>query len=130
MTIQDKIYLAGFFDGEGCLSIIIENRKERPNPSFKPQVIFANTCKEMMIWIYALLKEELDLSINPEAEKFKTQIASVAAEIAPELGVKPTKFIDSLFSWIKYYHVCKAITNIRLFQFIFCLCTSFLLFFR
>jgi glycosyltransferase involved in cell wall biosynthesis len=47
-----------------------------------------------------LLKEELDLSINQEAEKFKTQIASVAAEITPALGVKPTKFLDSLFNWM------------------------------
>ncbi len=43
ITDINKAWMAGFIDGEGCLSIYKQIRKNRPSPSWRPFVTIANT---------------------------------------------------------------------------------------
>lgn len=50
METTDTIlaYMAGLVDGEGCLTIARQNRKERKNPSFKTSVTVSNTDRRLV----------------------------------------------------------------------------------
>jgi len=41
--VADKAWMAGFIDGEGCLTISRQIRKGRPSPAYRPYVTVANT---------------------------------------------------------------------------------------
>ncbi len=46
--IERVSWMAGFVDGEGCLTISKQVRKNRPNPSWRVTITIANTNKESL----------------------------------------------------------------------------------
>ncbi len=50
LTRIEKSYMAGLFDGEGC--IVIAEEKKKRNSCFRLQLSLGNTHKETICWIY------------------------------------------------------------------------------
>src|SRR5258708_5116461 len=46
--ITTKAWMAGFVDGEGCLTVSKQIRKNRPTPQWRPFITIANTNKESL----------------------------------------------------------------------------------
>ena len=49
MTNQDLSYIAGFVDGEGCINIVVANRKK--SKTHVVTLTIGNTNKEVLTWI-------------------------------------------------------------------------------
>ena len=49
---QEKAYIAGFFDGEGCVEI--SRNHHRANPQLFLRIIVSNTYKPIIDWLYAI----------------------------------------------------------------------------
>ena len=47
-TETDKAWMAGFVDGEGCITISKQIRKTRPSPSYRVMVTISNTYKPVL----------------------------------------------------------------------------------
>ena len=48
LTIAERAFLAGFLDGDGCISITKQNRKDTPTPEYSLSVIFTQAQREML----------------------------------------------------------------------------------
>ena len=51
---EDLIYLAGFFDGEGCVSIT-KSKNRKTGFIYAPRISIVNTNKSIMVWINSLI---------------------------------------------------------------------------
>ena len=58
-------WIAGFVDGEGCLTISKQARKDRPSESWRPMVTIANTNKDSL----NILKKEYGGTLYFNKEK-------------------------------------------------------------
>lgn len=47
-TAEEKAWMAGFTDGEGCFQISKQIRKGRPSPAFRPIFTVCNTSKDVL----------------------------------------------------------------------------------
>jgi hypothetical protein len=54
MTNDEAAYIAGFIDGEGCISIYPCNSK-KDNPSFTPRIIITNLDSAVLAWIQEIV---------------------------------------------------------------------------
>lgn len=48
MQETDKAWMAGFVDGEGCLTIVRQVRKGRPSPTYRASITISNTCRDAL----------------------------------------------------------------------------------
>lgn len=46
--VEDLAWMAGFVDGEGCLTISRQIRKDRPSPSYRASITITNTKKSAL----------------------------------------------------------------------------------
>jgi len=53
---KDIIYISGFFDGEGCISILKQKRKDMKMPHYFLEIKITNTNKDVIQYIYNVLK--------------------------------------------------------------------------
>lgn len=66
----DLSYIAGFVDGEGCITIIkTEARREQKTPEYKPYVHIANTDKKVL----ELIQKEIGGRLNKVTSKQHTK---------------------------------------------------------
>ena len=53
MKLQDAAYIAGFFDGEGCVTIV--RRRPKPTASYWLLVGLTNTDLQILLWIQSIV---------------------------------------------------------------------------
>lgn len=51
LSVSEKAYIAGFFDGEGCFQIIRQRRKDRSSPTYQAIVTVSHTNYEVLEWL-------------------------------------------------------------------------------
>ena len=56
MFKMNWIYLAGFFDGEGCISLFKSKVSKYKKYELRPTLFLTNTNKEIMKQVYNLIK--------------------------------------------------------------------------
>ena len=65
-------YIAGFFDGEGCISITKRaQRKENRSPEYKPVVVVSNINREVLIFFKELFGGYVYLDRRPKSVKIR-----------------------------------------------------------
>lgn len=52
LTEFERGYLSGFLDADGYISLIVQKRKNRKEPAFRPTIGFTNSKREVIEWIY------------------------------------------------------------------------------
>ena len=71
LTEVEKAYIAGFVDGEGCITLIETKRKDRGNNRLAPIIAIANTNKEGLEWIAKRLEVNRIVVTSKQTEKWK-----------------------------------------------------------
>jgi hypothetical protein len=100
MKLYDKIWLAGFTDGEGCITL--HKRKEtryiHTYYQIFPRIIIANTNKNLMLKLYSLTKSLGTLSVNKRRHNPKNWKDCYVLKF---IGRKATKFLKMIYPYLK-----------------------------